>query len=156
MKKSTPKVLHYVAQSTVHGKGVFAACAIKKGTTIMEYTGKRISQKKADALWPVDPDNPFHTFYFSLSSGKIIDGGQKGNDARWINHSCNPNCETEESADGKRVYILAKKNIKKDQELFFDYCLITDEKITDELKQNYKCCCGSANCRGTMLLLEQE
>src|SRR3546814_10812513 len=73
---------------------------IPAGTQIIEYKGKRITAEQADAKHPVNPDDPFHTFFFSLSSGKIIDGGDKGNDARWINHSCGPN-RSEERRVGK-------------------------------------------------------
>src|SRR5690606_30194902 len=94
---------HIVKQSTLHGNGVFAARDIPAGTQIIEYRGKRITPEEADEMHPVNPDDPFHTFLFSLSSGKIIDGGQRGNDARWINHACAPNCETQENASGKKV-----------------------------------------------------
>src|SRR5690625_4473286 len=87
--ENTPR-WHLVADSELHGKGVFARRFIPKGTTILEYEGKRISSEEADAQPSADPDNPFHTFFFSLSNGMIIDGAQDGNDARWINHSCEP------------------------------------------------------------------
>src|SRR5690625_1673157 len=98
---------HVVKPSTLHGTGVFAARDIPAGTPILEYHGARISQEEADNMPSADPDDPFHTFFFSLSSGEIIDGAQGGNDARWINHSCEPNCEAQENDDGTRVYIVA-------------------------------------------------
>ena len=84
-----------VRNSKVHGNGVFAARKIPAGARIIEYQGKRISEKQAEKRFGQDPENPHHTFFFSLESGKLIDGGDEGNDARWINHSCEPNCEAQ-------------------------------------------------------------
>lgn len=147
---------HEVRQSTLHGTGVFALCDIPAGTRILEYTGKRISMEQADAMFPVNPDDPFHTFFFALSSGKIIDGGQGGNESRWINHSCEPNCETQEGRHGKRVFVHTQHDIKAGEELVYDYSLMIDEPMSDTLKQQYLCLCGSPLCRGTMLALTIE
>ena len=76
------KPWHIVRQSKVHGRGVFAARKIPAGTRIIEYCGKTISAAEADRRHPTTPDDPFHTFFFSLSSGKVIDGNDNGNDAR--------------------------------------------------------------------------
>lgn len=147
---------HYVAESDLHGRGVFARRFIPKGTTLMEYEGKRISSDEADEQPSADPDNPYHTFFFSLSSGEIIDGAQQGNEARWINHSCEPNCEGHENDAGDRVFIVAKRDIEKDEELLYDYALTIDEPLTESLKQNYACWCGAPQCRGTMLALDTD
>ncbi|HUH88227.1 MAG TPA: SET domain-containing protein-lysine N-methyltransferase [Pusillimonas sp.] len=146
---------HIVQRSPLHGNGVFAARDIPAGTRIIEYIGARITPEQADERHPVNPDDPFHTFYFSLSSGKVIDGGKGGNDARWINHSCDPNCETEENAAGTRVYVMALRDIAQGEELFYDYGLVMDGKITKKLQAQYGCLCGSDNCRGTMLALPE-
>src|SRR5699024_1562863 len=127
-----------------------------KGSTIMEYEGKRISSDEADEQPSADPDNPYHTFFFSLSSGEIIDGAQQGNEARWINHSCEPNCEGHENDAGDRVFIVAKRDIEKDEELLYDYALTIDEPLTESLKQNYACWCGAPQCRGTMLAIDTD
>src|SRR5690606_1954040 len=100
--------------------------------------------------------DPFHTFFFSLSSGKIIDGGDKGNDARWINHSCGPNCEAQENASGKKVHIVALRDIAAGEELFYDYGLIMEGRITKTLRRDYLCLCGTPDCRGTMLALPKK
>lgn len=147
---------HVVKPSTLHGTGVFAARDIPAGTTIFEYHGARISQEEADNMPSADPDDPFHTFFFSLSSGEIIDGAQGGNDARWINHSCEPNCEAQENDDGTRVYIVALQDIAAGEELLYDYGLVIDEEMSDELQQQYRCLCGAPSCRGTMLTLADE
>ena len=147
---------HIVKKSSLHGNGVFAARNIPAGTKIFQYTGKRITPEQADAMYPVNPDDPFHTFFFALSSGKVIDGGKKGNDAKWINHSCSPNCQAQENATGTRVYIVSLRDLKKGEELFYDYGLVLDGRITKKLKQNYQCLCGSPECRGTMLALPKK
>ncbi|MVW78682.1 SET domain-containing protein [Bordetella sp. 02P26C-1] len=150
------KPWHVVRRSKLHGNGVFAARKIPAGTEIIEYEGARISAKEADRRHPTNPDDPYHTFYFALSSGRVIDGGDKGNDARWFNHSCEPNCESEESANGKRVFIRALRDIKRGEELVYDYGLVIDGRITKSLKEAYRCLCGSADCRGTMLALKKR
>jgi hypothetical protein len=147
---------HEVRKSSLHGTGVFAARPIPVGTRIIDYKGKRITPEQADAMFPVNPNDPYHTFFFSLSGGKIIDGGQGGNDARWINHSCAPNCETEENSSGTRVFVVALREIAAGEELFYDYSLVIDDKITKTLKQNYRCLCGAPSCRGTMLALPEK
>ena len=143
------KPWHVVRNSNVHGNGVFAARAIPAGTKIIEYGGKTISAKEADRRHPTNPDDPFHTFFFSISSGKVIDGNDEGNDARWINHSCRPNCEPVE-VDG-RIFIQTRRQVWRGEELTFDYGLVSDEPLTDALKAKYACRCGAKKCKGTML-----
>lgn len=140
----------------MHGQGVFARKKIPAGTRIFEYAGKRISGKEADRRTPSDPDDPFHTFFFMLSSGKIIDGNDGGNDARWINHCCEPNCETEEDESGKHVYVVALRDIARGEELSFDYGLVLEGRKTAKVKAQYACLCGTPSCRGTMLALSRR
>jgi len=138
-----------VRRSGVHGKGVFALQAIAAGATIIEYTGEVISWKEALRRHPHDPKDPNHTFYFHIDDGHVIDAKQGGNASRWINHSCDPNCEADEE-DG-RVFIKALRDLSPGEELFYDYGLVIDERYTAKLKKEYACRCGSAACRGTML-----
>ena len=148
---TTRKAKIVVRDSGIHGRGVYAAREIRAGERIIEYRGEIISWKEADRRPPSDPDDPSHTFFFSLSDGKrVIDGSIGGNSSRWINHSCAPNCETAETESG-RVYVEALRDIHAGEELVYDYCLIIDEKITKKLKKQYRCLCGAPDCRGTML-----
>lgn len=150
-KGAQPRTRFVVKRSRIHGRGVVAARLIKKGERIIEYKGDVISWKEADNRPSADPENPHHTFLFSLSDGKrVIDGNANGNAARWINHSCAPNCETEETDDG-RVYIHALRDIRKGEELNYDYGLIIEERMTPALKKLHACHCGTHDCRGTML-----
>jgi uncharacterized protein len=155
-KKVDKDGLIKVKQSTVHGKGVFAATDIPKDTKIIEYTGERISWKEAVKRHPHDPSQPNHTFYFGLDDGSAIDALFGGNASMWVNHSCKPNCKAIEEDIGKksRVFLYAKKNIKAGDELFYDYGLAIEGKITKSLKKDYECRCGHKNCRGTMLSLK--
>ncbi len=138
-----------VRDSGVHGKGVFAVRPITAGSTVLEYKGEIITWKEALRRHPHDPDQPNHTFYFHLDDGHVIDGKYQGNSAKWINHSCAPSLEAEQ--DGNRVFLKALRDIAPGEELFFDYGLVIDARMTAKLKQEYACWCGAATCRGTML-----
>ncbi len=146
---SSDKPAVIVRNSPIHGRGVFASRSIAADTFLIEYEGERISEKKAAKRHGTDPDNPYHTFFFSLESGKLIDGGVDGSDARWINHACEPNCEAREEKG--RVYIYSLRDIKRGEELNYDYGLVIDERYTKKLKKAYECRCGAATCRHTML-----
>ena len=115
--------------------------AAREGERIIEYKGERISWKEALRRHPHNPDEPNHTFYFALENGKVIDGKVDGNSARYINHSCAPNCEAEEKEG--RVFIHALREIEEDEELFYDYGLVIDGRITKKLKKEYECRCGA-------------
>ena len=145
-----PKRAYSVRNSPIHGRGVFATRTIAKGTDIIEYRGRRISMDEADELPDSDPDNPFHTFLFELNDGRVIDAGVRGNAARWINHSCQPNCAPYEDAEG-RVFIAAKRTIRAGEELAYDYKLNVPGRRTARLVAGYACRCGAPRCRGTML-----
>jgi SET domain-containing protein len=136
-------------RSGVHGKGVFATSDIAAGETIIEYVGEIISWKEAQRRHPHDPADPNHTFYFHIDEKRVIDALYGGNSSRWINHSCDPNCEADEE-DG-RVFIKALRKIKAGDELNYDYGLIIDERYTPKLKAEYPCWCGARQCRGTLL-----
>jgi SET domain-containing protein len=138
-----------VRHSSIHGNGVFAIRKIVAETCIIEYTGERISPGKAAKRMGYDPENPCHTFFFSLENGRLIDGASEGNDARWINHSCAPNCEAREE-DG-RIWIYALRDIRRGEELNYDYGLIVSERHTPAVKKAYACFCGASTCRQTML-----
>jgi SET domain-containing protein len=146
--KTSPDRLE-VRKSGVHGTGVYATARIRKGTRIIEYTGERLPWKEAMDLPPNDPARPFHTFFFSLDNGDVIDAARGGNAARWINHSCDPNCETSETDD--RIFIYALRTIHPGEELFYDYRIVPAERRTKALEKDFACHCESPNCRGTML-----
>jgi SET domain-containing protein len=149
MTPKTPRRKIEVRDSGVHGRGVYAVAPIAAGTQIIEYTGERITWDVAVDRHPHDPAQPNHTFYFHLDGGLVIDALYGGNDSRWINHACEPNCEADE-VDG-RVFIHALRDIEPGEELFYDYGLVLDERHTAKVKKQFACWCGAATCRGTML-----
>ncbi len=143
-----------VRDSGVHGKGVYAIRHLHQGDTVLEYRGEIITWQEALDRHPHDPSQPNHTFYFHLDDGHVIDGKYQGNSAKWINHSCAPNLEAEQ--DGNRVFLKALRDIAPGEELFFDYGLVIDSRITPSLKKDYACWCGSPDCRGTMLAIRRR
>lgn len=135
--------------SSIHGTGVYAIAPIKKGARIIEYLGERISHDEADSRYERKGDDDGHTFLFIASNRTVIDAGVNGNEARFINHSCAPNCET--VIENSRVYIDAIRNIKPGEELGYDYQLTWESTDDAEELALYACRCGAKKCRGTML-----
>ena len=130
---------------------MFAIRTIRKGAKIIEYRGARISESAANDQPARDPKNLYHTFLFQLSDGTVIDGGARGNSARWINHSCQPNCESVEYDDGT-LFIHARRTIRAGEELCYDYRIGVLGKPTRVDRKDYACACNTPRCRGTMLL----
>lgn len=146
---ATPSVAYEVRRSPIHGNGVFAARLIEAGECIVEYEGERISADES-AIRAEKSGGPVnHTFFFSLADGQVIDGGSGGNDSRFINHACEPNCEAYEE-DG-RVFIYSLHEIEKGDELNYNYALIYEERHTAAVKKQFECRCGAPSCTGTML-----
>lgn len=146
----------YVVQaSAVHGKGVFAIRRIPAGMLIVEYKGERIAWQEAQARAEAKGGPVSHTYFFSLADGRVIDGESKGNEARFINHSCEPNCEPLEH-EGGRVCIYALRDIEPGEELSYYYALIYEGRHTQALKRAFACRCGSPACSGTMLAPKQR
>ncbi|MFN2564757.1 MAG: SET domain-containing protein [Gemmatimonadaceae bacterium] len=136
--------------SPIAGVGAFAIRPIKKGTRIIEYTGERISNAEADRRYDEDKMKSHHTFLFTLNRRTVVDAAVGGNEARFINHSCAPNCEAV-IVDAKRIYIEAIKDIMVGEELCYDYQYERTDDHTAEDERFYACQCGAPNCRGTIL-----
>jgi len=141
--------IYSVRRSGIHGRGVFAKENIRKGKVIVEYKGRRRTWNEARERANSDPGDPAHTFLFELNDGRVIDAGTRGNAARWINHSCEPNCRTFE--DDGRVFVEAKRRILAGEELCYDYRLIPDGRLNKKERAQYACRCGARKCRGTLL-----
>jgi hypothetical protein len=149
-KNAATSLPYRVRRSPIHGTGVFATRAIPKGTRIVEYLGERVSHAEADRRYENKDVNDNHTFLFTVNSRIVIDAGVGGNEARWINHSCDPNCET--VIENKRVFIEAARDIGPGEELAYDYMISREPNDPENIEEIFACRCGSANCRGTMLL----
>ena len=139
-----------VRRSAIHGRGVFATDVIRRGERVIEYKGQRATWDEAMARPDSDPDDPAHTFLFELDDGRVIDARVRGNAARWINHSCAPNCETFEDDRG-RVFIEARRKIAPGEELTYDYKLMVDGRMSKQERAQYVCRCGKRGCRGTLI-----
>jgi SET domain-containing protein len=139
-----------VQRSAIHGTGVFATRRIPKGTRIVEYVGERVSHAEANRRY-LDKDlHDNHTFLFTIDSRVVIDAAVGGNDARFINHCCDPNCET--VLDKRRVFIEAVRDIEPGDELVYDYMIRHEPGDPPNIEEIFACHCGAAGCRGTMLL----
>ncbi len=146
-RKQTPRRRFVVRNSGIHGKGVFATTHIPAGTRLVEYKGKRLTEAQVDRRYAND-DSP-HTFLFALDEGMVIDASIGGNSARWINHSCAPNCEAVDDED--RIYIETLRAIRPGEELSYNYRIELEERHTPALKRLYQCRCGARRCKGTIL-----
>jgi len=147
--KEEPNPYFELRTSKIQGTGAFATRTIRKGTRIIEYLGQRISWRTADKRYDDDKMGRHHTFLFTVDDKTVIDAAVNGNDARFINHSCDPNCEA--ITDRKRIFIDAKKTIPAGTELVYDYQYERSDDHTAEDEKFYKCRCGSPKCRGTIL-----
>jgi hypothetical protein len=146
--------LYLVRRSRIHGRGVYAARRIRKGTRIVEYLGECITHEQADDRYSARGQDNGHTFLFVVDERTVIDAGVDGNDARYINHSCDPNCDT--VIEGGRVFIEALRGIEPGEELGYEYGLTWESTDPPEELANYDCRCGARRCRGTMLAEEPE
>jgi len=141
-----------VRRSPRHGRGVFAVATIPAGTRIIEYTGELISEAEGERRYPTAPDGheePEHTYLLTLDGHRVIDANVGGNAARFINHSCEPNCEP--IAYGDHMWIVAARDIRPGEELAYDYAIELDERHTPARKRRFPCACGARRCRGSLL-----
>ena len=138
-----------VRNSRVHGLGVFALRRIRKGTRVVEYLGERISHPEADRRYDEKDANDNHTFLFIVDGRTVIDAGTDGNAARFINHTCDPNCES--VTQKRRVFIEAIRTIERGEELAYDYQIERDAEDPPNIDKIFACRCGAPACRGTML-----
>ena len=153
-----------IRDSPIHGRGAFATVAIPAGTRLLEYAGRRLTPAQADEIYPDPvPGSPeaatapaHHTFLFAIDDDVVVDASVDGNDARWINHGCDPNCDAviDDAPDGvPRIWIETIRDVAPGEELVYDYAFVLPERHTPAAKRRYPCRCGAApgRCRGTIL-----
>jgi uncharacterized protein len=141
--------LYEVRPSSIQGLGVFARRRIRRGTRIIEYLGERISADEAERRYGNERELTGHVLLFMVSKKVVIDGAVNGNEAKYINHSCEPNCLA--FIQGGRVFIEALRTIYEDEELTYDYQLVREGEQDPERDARYSCLCGVPRCRGTMI-----
>ena len=138
-----------IRPSPMQGLGAFATRPIPAGTRLIEYAGQRLTPEQADARYPDGVDERHHTFLFAIDDDVVIDAAVDGNDARFINHSCDPNCDA--VIEDGRIWIETIRDVAAGEELAYDYAYILDERHTPAAKRRYPCNCGARTCRGTIL-----
>ena len=138
-----------VRASPLHGLGVFATRRIRRGTRIIEYVGERVSHVEADRRYQHKDARDNHTFLFIVDVQTVIDAGVDGNEARFVNHACEPNCES--VIEDRRVFIDAIRAIEPGEELTYDYQIQREADDPPDIDGIFACRCGSAGCRGTLL-----
>ncbi|HXZ58591.1 MAG TPA: SET domain-containing protein-lysine N-methyltransferase [Steroidobacteraceae bacterium] len=138
-----------VRPSTLHGLGVFALRRIARGTRVIEYLGERISHEEADRRYQGKSAIDNHTFLFIADAATVIDAGVDGNEARFVNHACDPNCES--VIESSRVFIDAIRTIAPGEELTYDYQIQREADDPPDIDAVFACRCGLARCRGTMM-----
>jgi uncharacterized protein len=138
-----------VRASPLHGLGVFAARRIPRGTRIIEYVGERVTHEEADHRYEHKDANDAHTFLFIVDAHTVIDAGVGGNEARFVNHACEPNCES--VIESRRVFIDALRAIEPGEELTYDYQIAREPDDPPDVDAVFACRCGSKRCRGSML-----
>jgi SET domain-containing protein len=138
-----------VRRSKIQGRGVYATRDIAEGERILEYTGTLVSAAEADAGTDDEGMRRHHTFLFAVDDDWVVDGSRGGNEARYINHSCEPNCES--VVVRRRIYIHALRDIAAGEELVYDYWYVVDDDYSlEDLQRIYPCRCKAPGCRGTL------
>ena len=131
-----------IRSSSLHGAGVYTTAAIASGTKVIEYTGPRLAAKETDGMYAGSEV----TYLFGMDDGKtVIDGFGM---AAFVNHSCQPNCETDQIEN--RIWIIALRDIAAGEELTYDYNIYDAEPGEDS-----PCHCGARGCRGTLFSQEE-
>jgi uncharacterized protein len=138
-----------VRASRLHGLGVFALHRIEAGTRVIEYLGERVSHAQADRRYEGKSANDSHTFLFIADDTTVIDAGVDGNEARFVNHACDPNCES--VIERARVFIDAIRTIAPGEELTYDYQIQREAGDPPDIDAIFACDCGLPRCRGTMM-----
>lgn len=138
-----------IRRSPVQGLGGFATRHIPAGTRLIEYAGERITPSESDARYPDLPGARHHTYLFAIDDAVVVDASVNGTEARFINHSCAPNCDA--VIEDGRIWIETLHDIEPGEELVYDYAYILAERHTPAAKRRYPCHCGAITCRGTIL-----
>ena len=149
MRELQPALSFEIRPSGIEGLGAFATRAIAAGVRLVEYAGERLTPAAADARYPDTGGVRHHTYLFAIDDEVVVDAAVNGNEARFINHSCAPNCDA--VIDDGRIWIETILDIEPGEELAYDYAYVLTERHTPAAKKRYPCHCGAVTCRGTIL-----
>ena len=138
-----------IRPSPIQGMGAFATRFIPEGTRLVEYAGERMTPAEADRRYPDVEGERHHTFLFAIDDDVVVDASVGGNEARFLNHSCDPNCDV--FVEDGRLWIETIRDVAPGEELAYDYAFVLPERHTPAAKRRFPCSCGAARCRGTML-----
>lgn len=139
-----------VRPSPSHGLGVFTTRAVPAGTRLLEYLGERISHAEAARRYYAAPSPDAFVLLFTVDRATVIDGGVGGRAARYVNHSCRPNCLA--FVEDGRIFIESVRAVRAGEELTYDYRMQRPSPLPRDWRRRYACRCGAARCRGTMLI----
>lgn len=138
-----------IRDSPMQGLGAFATTRIPAETRLIEYAGERVTPEAAHGRYPDTASERHHTYLFAIDDEVVVDAAVNGNEARFINHSCEPNCDA--VIDDGRIWIETIRDVEPGEELAYDYAFVLPERHTPALKRLYPCHCGAPGCRGTIL-----
>ncbi|MDT0496788.1 SET domain-containing protein-lysine N-methyltransferase [Algiphilus sp. W345] len=145
-----------VRRSPIHGNGMFAARDLPAEYRLIQYQGRLLTHAQADRRYGGSIESG-HTFLFTLNDHYVLDGNEGGNSARWMNHSCEPNCQAvlheHPGRDRRRdrIFIETLRPVRAGEELVYDYGIVLDVPHTQRLKAIWTCRCGTETCAGTLL-----
>ncbi len=138
-----------VRSSGIQGLGGFATRHIPAGVRLIEYAGERITPGESERRYPDETSARHHTYLFAIDDEVVVDASVNGNAARFLNHSCAPNCDA--VIDDGRIWIETLHDIEPGEELVYDYAYVLAERHTPAAKRRFPCHCGAITCRGTIL-----
>ena len=150
IERRSAGALFVVRPAPAHGLGVFATRDIPAGTRVAEYTGDRISHAEAARRYDDEGMEDVHTLLYTVDRRTVIDGATGDGVARYVNHSCEPNCDA--FLEDGRIFLETIRPVTTGTELTYDYRLRRPQPLPRDWRRRYACCCGMPRCRGTMLI----
>lgn len=148
-RHQTPPLPFEIRRSPIQGLGGYATQPIAAGVRLIEYAGERLTPEQAEARYPDSAVERHHTYLFAIDDAVVVDAAVNGNEARFLNHSCAPNCDA--VIEDGRIWIETIHDIEPGEELVYDYAYVLAERHTPAAKKRFPCRCGAITCRGTIL-----